>query len=434
MKVSEYRSLPLAAKRKLFFSPTEYRNSSELKYKINADYLKYNTRFESVRELLVSYLPMYPLIEETVPLEEADYILYSHHYARIRDFSQTVESQIRDIASHRKHGAQIIVVGKSANIAPILNGTIDDIIFIGDHFTEKLGNMFDVDIKEEYFVYNETNQKLNIWPVDGCLSKCAFCRRTYMDIKFESLPLEYLKSQLDYYAQNYPEKLRHISLRAENLTEYGIDLYGYPCLHKVIDLITSYKEVESIELPIGMSIGEITPEILAALCNSPKIKNISLNIETGSNRLLKLINKKHTKEQATYIYKELRKFKPGLKINTTVMIGLPTEELIDIFELAELIGDIEPDSMLINYYGMCPKHPLASLPQISSSLREYHLKILLKLLKNQSMSRDLTIEHRTIFKKNSPKSIRIKAHLAELQQFEYDEVYWGSKRILKPSK
>ena len=62
-----------------------------------------------------------------------------------------------------------------------------------------------------------------------------------MDIKFESLSLDTIEENLNFIKSTHPERLKTISLRAENLTEYGIDIYGKPMLHKLMDLLESYE-------------------------------------------------------------------------------------------------------------------------------------------------------------------------------------------------
>jgi len=295
-----------------------------------------------------------------------------------------------------------------------LDGSIQNITFWGDHFTERLGKKFGINMSEKYFVYDDLPEHLAIWPVDGCLQKCKFCRRTYMDIKFESISLQTIKENLDSIQKEHPEWLKKVSLRAENLTEYGIDLYGKPMLHELLKLINNYPEISCIDFPIGLSIGEITPEILEALCSlKPKVNRISLNLEAGSDRLLQLIGKKHTREDAIHVYHKIREAHPDAQLESTIMLGLPTEELIDIYALADLIRKTEPDFILCNYYVTAPKQPLAQLPQISNSLREYHLKILLNILPKY-LRRELEIGSWKIFKnKSSRKTVRYLQDLEE---------------------
>lgn len=350
-------------------------------YKINADYVKFYAQDECYRELMVSYYPMLPLLEHTVPFKEADYILYMHMYARCQDYSDFVVNQLKDIAKKRKPGAEIIVLGKAANAEKLLNNSISNITFWGDHFTEKLGKKFNMDIKEQYFVYDDIQEHLAIWPVDGCLKKCKFCRRTYMDIKFESLSLEKIQKNLDIIRENNPEWMRKVSIRAENLTEYGLDIYGKPMLHELIYLIDSYDEVKEIEFSIGICIGEITPQILEALCYSKKITELYMNLETGSDRLLKLVGKEHTCEYSRKVFKKIHKDNPNVKILTNILLGLPTESIGDVLETAKLIVDTKPDYIDCKYFICTPNLPLSKYPQLSESCKEYHLKKLIQFVK-----------------------------------------------------
>ncbi|MDE6142421.1 MAG: radical SAM protein [Bacilli bacterium] len=428
----DFKNMPLSEKENIFFKLDYVEDYESVPFKINADFIFYHCYEESPREMMVSYYPMMPLLENTVPFEEADYILYGHCYARIRDMSNIVLRELLYIDKHRKPGAEIIVVGKSANIESVLNGYIKNITFLKDHFTEKLGKKFNMDIKEEYFVYDDRFDALNIWPVDGCNKKCAFCRRTYMDIKFESIPIEQIKEELDKIRHTNPERLKHICLRAENLTEYGLDIGGKQELASLIKLIDSYKEVETISFPIGMCISEITPEILDALCECKKIDQIYLNIETGSDRLLKLINKGHDKKKCLEVFKKLRKAHPNLYIVSNIMIGLPTEELIDIYELVDFVCELDIDYLWINYFGVTAKLPLAKLPQLSPQLREYHLKLFLNMLYKREDNPLLRIGHPRILDKKKRSTHRILESLAEEQKNYDNGLSLGVDRTLKP--
>lgn len=408
-----------------------YENYFKSRFKINADFIHSNNNEECYREHMVSYLPMLPLLEDEVRMEEADYILYSHAFARCEDMSQVVLKELEYIDKRRKDGAEIIVVGKAANAEHLLNGSIKNITFWMSHFTEKLGKKFGIDICEQYFVWDDDKKHLSIWPVDGCLQKCKFCRRSYMEIPFESLSLETIQQNLDHIRDTYPERLKRVSLRAENLTEYGIDLYGEQCLHNVIDLIDSYDEVKEIRMPIGLSIGEITPEILDSLCKSKKIKSVSLNLETGTDRLLKLIGKKHTVADAIHVYGKLREANPNIIIDTTVMIGLPTEQMTDVIDLAKLIGQVQPNYIHCNPYVRADRQPLAALPQLSDSLKQYHLKIFLRELR-YTVQRNTRIGHDFI-----PKNRYSRKYLRKLERVKkYNETHdfpahLGTKSLIK---
>lgn len=422
------KELSLSEKEKRMFS-TNNKNTKNFPYKVCVDPMVSSLKDECERENFVSFYQTYPLVEKSVPLEEADYIIYANPYARIEDFTENVLSQLKEIDKHRKQDSEIIIVGKAVNIKPYIEGKYKNITYVPSHYAEYLGKRFNLDMKEKYIVYDdrENMKQLNIWPVDGCLQKCGFCRRTFMNIPFESQPLEKIKKELDWYKENYPEQMKTVNLRAENLTEYGIDLYQEQKLPELIELLNNYNEIETINLmPIGMCIGEITPEILESLCKCKKLKAIALNLEAGSNRMLKLISKNHTREHAINVYKTLRKYHPNLYISSTVMIGLPTEELEDIYQLADLIGQCEPNSVLCNFYGCSKKHPIAIYPQLTEGKKKLHLQFLLKLLKeNYDRDKFLRFSYDSPLRCNKRSDQRIKKEIEEKQK------YYNSKLIYR---
>ncbi len=360
----------------------DYSNHEKYKYKICAEPLQRNIYQDSYREQLVSFFQMAPLMNKTVPLEEADFILYANPFARVQDFSDSVLEELEEINDRRKDTAEIIICGKACNIKNVIKDKYANITYVPSHYTEYVGKRFEIDMKEEYVVYDDRNGVLNIWPVDGCLNKCGFCRRTYMDIPFESQSIEFLKQQLDWFKENHPEYMKYVSLRAENLNQYGIDLDGKRTLNKVIDLLNSYDEIEYIGLSIGYCLGETTKEIMKSLANCNKLVNIVLYIETGSNRLLKLIGKKHTCEMVKAFVGYMKAWHPNMEISAAIMIGLPTEELADIMSLGDLLISCDIDFVHCNYYGYVDKQPLAIYHQLSDQVKQMHLKYLINYIKN----------------------------------------------------
>ena len=385
MILYDLKKLPISQKRKYFGHVFKFIPYEESQTKVNLFFSQLFAPEESYREQLVSYYQFLPLIRDQVDFKEADYILFMHPYARCQDLSNACYNFIKDnILPLRKPGAKIVICGKAANLQSRLEEEkIPDLVFFQSNYASEVGKLLNVDIQDEHFVYDDEFKRLNIWPVDGCKQHCGFCRRCYMNIPFESKKIEDIKQKLDWYKANHPEQMNHISLRAENLTEYGIDLYGHQRLQDLIKLIDSYDEVKEITLDIGMNIGEITEEILDALTKSKKIKSIYMNPEAGTNRLLKVINKAHTVEKVKYVAKRLREANPSIKINSTVMVGLPTETIGDVHALADLLAEISPDSLRINYYVQEEGHTLPK-EDISDGKRRRHLRELLDCIGKSS--------------------------------------------------
>jgi radical SAM superfamily enzyme YgiQ (UPF0313 family) len=331
---------------------------------------------------MANFVHLLPLIEKEVALEEADYILYMHSFARVQDMWRSVEHDLEEIDTLRKPGAEIIVMGKACNIKSMLSRKIDNITYLEDNFIRQLGERFGYRITGKFYALDDDRCKMSLWPVDGCFQSCAFCRRRYMNIPFHSVPLEKIKMFLDYFKNNDPQWLQIISLRAENLTEYGMDLYGERRLYEVLELLNRYEEIKAIEMPIGICIGELSERDIEAICKlKAHLANIAMNVEVGTDRLLKVINKSHTVDRAREAIKRIRRAHPEVDVGTTVLVGVPTEELADIDALADLLIELTFDWVQINILGISDRSPLAKLEQLSPSLVEYHKNRLVSQLK-----------------------------------------------------
>ncbi len=420
------REILLSEKEKMI-RDLDYSNHEKYKYKICAEPLQRNIYEDCYREQLVSFFQMAPLMNKTLPIEEADYILYANPFARVQDFTDSVLEEIEEIDKRRKDGSEIIICGKATNIKDIIKDKYSNITYVPSHFTEYIGKRFEIDMKEEYVVYDDRNGALNIWPVDGCLNKCGFCRRTYMDIPFESQSIEFLKEKLDWYKENHPEQMKFVSLRAENLNQYGLDLDGKRTLNKVIDLLDSYDEIEYISLAIGYCIGENNKAIRESLANCNKIVDVMLYFETGTNRLLKLIGKKHTCEMAKAFVKFMRAYHPDMKISVAVMIGLPTEELADIISLGDLLMECDIDFVHCNYYGYVDKHPLAAYPQLSEQVKKMHLKYLINYIKkNYDNDYILTLYHESFYDSSKRSVVRKLENIKKEQKYTKGRIWYDS--------
>lgn len=420
--------LPLSKKKEIVaINNLDYQKHEEFPYKICAEPLLKSIPQDCYREKLVSLYQMAPLVKYTVPIEEADYILYSNPTASIQYYSEAILKELESIDKKRKPNAEIIICGKATNIKSLIENKYKNITYVDSRYTEYVGKRFGINMKDEYVVYDDSELTLNIWPVDGCKNKCGFCRRTYMHIPFESQALDYLKEKLDNLKENHPYQLRVVSLRAENLSQYGLDLYGKRMLHEVINLLDSYEEVEYIQFPFGLNIGEINEEILTAICNCKKIIHITLYLEAGSDRLLKLINKTHNCEQAKQIIKTIRTNLPNVSLSTAVIIGLPTEQLEDIISLADLIMECEINHVMCNYYGYVDKHPIAKYKQLSDKEKQYHLEYLIKYLKEYYYDEKyyLHLSHETFYDPSKRSHIKRKEQLKKIQANHYSRVWFG---------
>lgn len=377
---------------------------NQLQYKINlSEFFRPNIQSECYRDIFCIYRKYLEILpKHEVPLEDADYIMISHPTARTKNWIPNVVEQIISASQKRKPGAKIIVVEKACNAEKYINDQIkngiikpiENIEYYPSNSVEKLAEMFNKPkVKEEHIVYDDYNKQLNIWPVNGCKMECGFCRRCFLDKNnppFKVDKFEDIKSNLEWYKNNDKAKLRKVSLRAENLTEYSDGDKG---LNDIIDLLNSCDEIEEIELPIGLAIPELNDKVLDSLCRCKKIKYIQIDIEAGTDRLLEKIDRKNSSvTRMEKIFKRLKDENPGIYIVSNVLIGLPTETEEDIKETVALIRRIKPNYVIVKTYDCTEGQKLAKEKQLEKEVVRSHRKLFYNQLGSKGFEEEFQVQ------------------------------------------
>ncbi len=213
---------------------------------------------------------------------------------------------------------------------------------------------------------------------DGCTNKCSFCKTHYYPKKVESA--NYIDS-LNYLKEKISNGTRIITLSGENLTLYGIDQYKKPILHKFIHELAQEEDLNYI------IVNEITaqnmyPELLEELVRNKKVVQVSLQLESASDKLLTAMNRGHNLEKYDYIVKKLQE--QGKIVDTILMTGFPTETEEDLNKTINYIKErqiyVEGISSYEDFYAI-PSH---TLEQLSESEKKRHLMIVGQAIKSSN--------------------------------------------------
>ena len=218
--------------------------------------------------------------------------------------------------------------------------------------------------------------KARIYISNGCKNNCSFCKTTYQNLPLKSLDLKILKAMIDYYDSNGFTKL---CLLGTNLCQYGLDTTGEYLLPQVIEHVEKAKNISSLEL-IGFAFKDaIKADFVSTLAKSSKIKTLDGGLESGSNRLLKLINKGFTTEELIEFVEKIDKEK---LLILNLIAGFPTENKEDIKATLETIKRLLRyiDFISIIRYMDSPFVASHKYPQLENEEIQEHAEIYLKEL------------------------------------------------------
>jgi len=172
---------------------------------------------------------------------------------------------------------------------------------------------------------------------EGCNNFCTYCLIPSIRGKIKSYPIETLKQEIAQLGE-----VEELILVAQDLTSYGVDIYGKPSLVKLIKEISDIEEVKSIRL-LYCYPELITEELIEEINNNEKvIKYIDIPLQHADNAVLKRMNRKGTRERNLEIIKKLQSI--GVAVRSTFIAGFPGEtesqfnSLVDFIKEAKLFN------------------------------------------------------------------------------------------------
>ena len=155
---------------------------------------------------------------------------------------------------------------------------------------------------------------------DGCNNHCTYCLIPKIRGKYESYPIEKLVEE----AQKLGE-LSELILVAQDVTRYGIDLYGRKMLTELLEKLSSLDNIASIRL-LYCYPEMIDDNLISVIKNNKKIiKYLDIPLQHSEDRILKLMNRKGNREGYLSLIKKLRESIPGIALRSTFITGFPSE-------------------------------------------------------------------------------------------------------------
>lgn len=177
---------------------------------------------------------------------------------------------------------------------------------------------------------------------EGCNRPCSFCAIPLMRGKHVSKPIEELVKEAKHLAKNGTKEL---VLIAQDLTYYGLDIYGK---RNLADLLKNLSDVEGIEwirmqyaYPAGFPL-----DVLDVMNERQNIcKYLDMPLQHISDNMLKSMRRGITKQKTIDLVNSIREKVPDIALRTTLICGYPGETEKDFEELMEWVTDTRFDRL-----------------------------------------------------------------------------------------
>lgn len=248
-----------------------------------------------------------------------------------------------------------------------------DLIF-GTHnifkFAELLATVF-VSNRMVIDIWKDTNQIVEDLPVArkypfksgvnimfGCNNFCSYCIVPYVRGRERSrAPRDIIREIEGLVADGVVE----VMLLGQNVNSYGKNL---ETPMSFAELLREVEKIEGLQRIRFMTSHpkDLSPELIEVMAESKKIcKHLHLPLQSGSSRLLKVMNRKYTKDQYLALAEEIRRRIPDIALTTDIIVGFPGETEEDFQETLDVVRRVRYDSAFTFQYSKRTGTPAAAM-------------------------------------------------------------------------
>lgn len=177
---------------------------------------------------------------------------------------------------------------------------------------------------------------------EGCNRFCSFCAIPLITGRHKSRSIEEILKEVEYLVK---QGVKEFNVIAQDLSSYGLDLYGKLMLPELIDRMAQMEGVEWIRLHYAYP-AQFPHEILDVMAKHPNVcKYLDIALQHINDRVLENMRRHINKEQTLQLLEEIRTKVPGIHIRTTLMVGFPGEDEAAFEELKQFIKDARFERM-----------------------------------------------------------------------------------------
>ena len=220
---------------------------------------------------------------------------------------------------------------------------------------------------------------------EGCDKHCTYCIIQKLRGRFRSVPMERLVAQAEDMAE---QGVKELILVAQETTVYGKDLYGKKSLHILLKKLCEIRGIRWIRV-LYCYPEEIYDELIETIRDEKKICHyLDIPIQHASDRILKRMGRRTSKQELIDIIGKLRKEIPDIVLRTTLITGFPGETEEDHEELKEFVDEMEFDRLGVFTYSPEENTPAAEMAdQVPEEVKEERRDELMELQQEISYDR-----------------------------------------------
>lgn len=225
------------------------------------------------------------------------------------------------------------------------------------------GRVFDTE-NEDGSVFEDITYKRDEPPLAkipimyGCNNFCTYCIVPYVRGRERSRSAENILSEVRKVAA---EGYKEVMLLGQNVNSYGNDMDGGLSFPELLREVCRVDEIERVRFMTSHP-KDISDELIRTMAEESKICNqLHLPVQSGSDRVLGLMNRKYTREQYMGIVRKVKAAMPDVVLTTDIIVGFPGETNEDFEETVSILKEVEYDTIFSFIYSKRVGTPAAEM-------------------------------------------------------------------------
>ncbi len=187
--------------------------------------------------------------------------------------------------------------------------------------------------------------------MQGCDNFCSYCVVPYTRGREISRPPEDILAEVECLVR---QGVREVTLLGQNVNSYGRKERGYPSFAELLREVASVSGLWRLRFTTSHP-KDLDEDLMRCFAEVPEVcEHLHLPVQAGSDRVLKRMHRRYTKEEYLAKVKRLREICPGIALTTDIIVGFPGETEEDFLETVRLLEEVRFDEIFSFKYSDRP--------------------------------------------------------------------------------
>lgn len=240
-------------------------------------------------------------------------------------------------------------------------------------------------IVEELPVDREYRFKSGVNIMYGCDNFCSYCIVPYVRGREKSRKPEEIICEIERLAS---DGVKEVMLLGQNVNSYGKGLEPHVDFASLLEKAAHVDGIERVRFMTSHP-KDLSDELIEVMAKEPKVcRHLHLPLQSGSSRILKIMNRRYDKEKYLDLVERIRSRIPDISLTTDIIVGFPGETEEEFEETLDVVRKVGYDSAFTFIYSKRTGTPAAKMPdQIPEDVIKDRFDRLLALVKEKAYER-----------------------------------------------